>query len=145
MGNQPESKLSRQIMHAMRVRGAFVWKNHGGPTMMAGLPDITGCYLGMFVAVETKMPGGVVSNTQTLRHEQITASGGHVIVATSVTDVTAWMDRIARGSSGGVPVHHTTPKTSVRPSGGRVAPGSDHTPAMADGRSADDIPFDAGY
>jgi hypothetical protein len=119
MGSQPESKLSRAIMAAMRSRGAFVWKNHGGPTMMTGLPDITGVYQGLFVAVETKMPEGKEPTpAQRLRHAQIWDAGGSIIVARSVADVTAWMDRIDDGSATGARVPRTTAKTSQRPSQG---------------------------
>lgn len=79
-------------MAALRARGAFVWKNHGGPTMMAGLPDITGSYRGMFLAWETKMPGGVVSEIQHLRHEQIRQAGGLVCVPHSVPEALALLD-----------------------------------------------------
>lgn len=54
--SQRESRLSRQIMEALRAEGAFCWKNHGSEYSMAGLPDITGCYKGMFFAFETKLP-----------------------------------------------------------------------------------------
>lgn len=94
--SQPESKLSRAIMAALRARGAFVWKNHGGPTMMAGLPDITGTYKGVFIAIETKMPEGAgPSEVQRLRHEQITQAGGYVTVARSVREAVEWADRVA--------------------------------------------------
>lgn len=93
--SQPESKLSRDIMRALRTRGAFVWKNHGGPTMMSGLPDIAGVYRGYFLAIETKMPdGGDPSAIQRLRHNQIREAGGIVKVARSVTDALTVLARI---------------------------------------------------
>lgn len=92
---QGESRLSRQIMSRMRARGAFVWKNHGGPTMMAGLPDIAGVYKGRFISVETKMPEGKEPTPiQLLRHSQIRAAGGIVKVARSVSDALALLDAI---------------------------------------------------
>jgi hypothetical protein len=93
MTTQPESRLSRQIMDALRSRGAFVWKNHGGPTMMAGLPDIAGSYLGRFIAIETKMPGGgQPTPVQRLRAEQIRAAGGAVLSpCRSVAEAVAWL------------------------------------------------------
>lgn len=54
--SQRESKLSRDIMKALREHGAYCWKNHGSEFSVAGLPDITGCYNGMFFAFETKVP-----------------------------------------------------------------------------------------
>ena len=62
---------------------------------MAGLPDIAGCYRGLFIAVETKTPtGGEPSTIQVHRITQICEAGGRVTVARSVADVTAWLDRI---------------------------------------------------
>lgn len=98
---QPESRLSRAIQSLIRARGGFCWKNHGGATMMNGLPDIAGVYRGLMIAVETKMPeGGNPTPIQLHRHRQIRDAGGHVLVARSVADVAAWLDRLAS---------HTTP------------------------------------
>lgn len=92
---QPESRLSRAIMSLIRARGGFVWKNHGGSTMMAGLPDITGVYRGLMIGIETKMPeGSDPTPIQVHRHEQIKAAGGYVVVARSVRDVATWLDRL---------------------------------------------------
>lgn len=55
MGQQ-EARISREIMKALRAEGAFCFKVHGSEYMMAGLPDIIGCYQGLFFAFETKRP-----------------------------------------------------------------------------------------
>lgn len=73
-------------MAELRSRGAFVWKNHGGPTMMAGLPDIAGVWHGKFIAIETKMPGNEPSPIQQRRIAEIRAAGGRAIVAHSVAE-----------------------------------------------------------
>lgn len=93
--SQGESRLSRTIMAALRARGAFVQKNHGGPTMMAGLPDIVGVIDGLYIAIETKMPeGSDPTPIQFLRHEQIRAAGGHVLVARTVREAVEWVDAV---------------------------------------------------
>jgi hypothetical protein len=82
-------------MDALREQGAFCWKNHGGPTMMAGLPDIAGVYQGLFFAIETKMPEGKEpSAIQRLRHRQIREAGGIVKVARSVAEALEVLARI---------------------------------------------------
>lgn len=98
MGSQPESKLSREIMKALRARGVWCFKVHGGPFTMAGVPDIIACVpihpegphsdlIGIFVGFETKTPtGGDPSPVQRLRHEQIRAACGQVFVPRSVQD-----------------------------------------------------------
>lgn len=77
--------------------------------MMAGLPDIVGVWHGQFIGIETKMPDGHnPTPIQLLRHQQIRASGGLVLVARTVREVVDWVD--------GISVPQPTPKTSVRAS-----------------------------
>lgn len=90
--SQPESRLSRQIMAALRGRGAFVFKVHGSEFMMAGLPDVIGCYRGRFIAVETKMPGGRLSKVQVHVITKLRAAGARVVVAHSVAEAMQVLD-----------------------------------------------------
>jgi hypothetical protein len=100
--SQPESKLSRDIMAELRARGIFCFKIHGGPMMMAGLPDIIACVpadpypgsnngyegpVGLFVGFETKTPtGGDPSAIQQRVHGNIRNASGVVYVVRSVQD-----------------------------------------------------------
>ena len=94
---QPESKLSRAIMAALRNRGIWCFKVHGGPMTMAGVPDIIACVpvrspvaVGIFVGFETKTPtGGNPSPIQHHQHDKIRAACGHVFVPRSVEDAIA--------------------------------------------------------
>lgn len=82
---QKESKLSRKIMNELTKRGAFCFKVHGGPWMMAGLPDIIACVDGRFIGLETKLPsGGDPSMIQAFVHTKIADAGGQVFVVRSV-------------------------------------------------------------
>jgi hypothetical protein len=98
---QAESKLSRAIMTALRNRGIFCFKVHGGPTMMVGLPDIIACVpitawedgeppgpaIGIFIGFETKTPtGGDPEPVQRRVHDKIRAACGQVFVPRSVQD-----------------------------------------------------------
>ena len=85
MTTQVESRLSRNIMRDLRATGVFCFKVHGGPTMMAGLPDIIACVDGYFVGFETKMPDerDNVSVRQTYVHTQIREAQGVAIVVCS--------------------------------------------------------------
>jgi hypothetical protein len=92
---QGESSLSRRIASEARNRGAFIFKIHGGPTMMAGLPDLILCYRGLFVSLETKMPEGRgASPAQRLRMRQIRRAGGISYVVRSVKAAMYILDRI---------------------------------------------------
>lgn len=75
---QPEAKLSRRIMDALRAEGYFCFKVHGSEYMMAGLPDIIVCAEGYFIGLETKMPDkrGNTSPRQRIVHTQIEHAGG---------------------------------------------------------------------
>jgi hypothetical protein len=95
---QPESKLSRDIMAALRNRGIWCFKVHGGPMTMAGVPDIIACVpvqadqppmppIGIFVGFETKTPtGGDPSSVQQHQHDKIRTACGQVFVPRSVSD-----------------------------------------------------------
>lgn len=104
MSTQPESRLSRAIMAALRARGIWCMKIHGGPTMMAGAPDILACvpipqmeyggpmgeHLGIFVGFETKTPtGGNPTPVQKHQHNKIRSACGYVFVPRSVEDAVA--------------------------------------------------------
>lgn len=109
MSTQPESRLSRAIMAALRARGIWCMKIHGGPTMMAGAPDIVACVpvttfeghdnfsttviettRGIFVGFETKTPtGGNPTPVQKHQHNKIRSACGYVFVPRSVEDAVA--------------------------------------------------------
>lgn len=99
MGSQPESRLSRQIMTALRLEGYFCFKVHGSETMMAGLPDIVVCARGHFIGLETKMPQkrSNTSARQDFVHQQIRDSGGKVEVVCSVSEALEAVARLAGG------------------------------------------------
>jgi hypothetical protein len=85
---QRESRLSRQIMDALRLEGYFCFKVHGSEYMMAGLPDIMVCAEGHFIGLETKLPEsrGNVSPVQRLVHTKIENAGGAAQVVCSVQE-----------------------------------------------------------
>lgn len=92
--SQPEARLGAQIRKALTERGAFVFKVHGGPMMMAGLPDLIVCYRGRYIGVEVKMPGNKPSAVQLRVHEQMRRAGATVVVAYSVEDALASLHQI---------------------------------------------------
>lgn len=112
---QPESKLSRSIMDAIRARSAFCFKVHGGPLMMVGLPDIVACYKGRFLALETKMPGGALHGRQAYVLTRIARAGGVVGIPRSVADALKLLDVVDAG--GDVDV---TPWDELKRAGGRL-------------------------
>jgi hypothetical protein len=91
---QPESKLSRRIMQMVRARGGWCFKVHASEYTTAGVPDIIICYKGYFIAFETKMPDGRLSEIQEYRIKRIERAEGIVYVPRSVADATAALDDI---------------------------------------------------
>jgi hypothetical protein len=55
---QPEARLTRKIRVALQTQypDIFVFKVWGSEYQMAGLPDLIGCYRGIFFGLEVKMP-----------------------------------------------------------------------------------------
>ena len=91
---QPESKLSRKIMDAVRKRGWFCFKVHGSEYMMAGLPDIIVCADGLFIGLETKMPSDRdnVSPRQSYVHSLIRNAEGIAQVVCSPAEALRIID-----------------------------------------------------
>lgn len=85
---QKESRLSRQIMTALRVEGWFCFKIHGTELVMAGLPDVIVCAEGIFIGLETKNPDkrDNTSSRQDYVHDQIREAGGAAYVVTSAAE-----------------------------------------------------------
>lgn len=88
MSTQPESRLQRRIQdHLKRTYGPriFVFKVWGSEHMMAGLPDLIGCYKGHFFGLEVKVPSARtnVSRRQQYVHDLIRRAGGLARVITS--------------------------------------------------------------
>jgi Holliday junction resolvase len=83
---QPEARLQRKIQDELKRLGAFVFKTHGSEHQMTGLPDIIGCYRGMFIGIEVKMPDNKPSRIQLLRLREIERAGGVTCVAYGIPD-----------------------------------------------------------
>jgi Holliday junction resolvase len=98
--SQRESKLSRDLMNALRAEGAFCNKNHGSEYSMAGLPDISVCYLGLYLGFETKLPEKR-SNTSVVQErvmQKIRDAGGHAQVVCTPKEAVEAMMNHARDS-----------------------------------------------
>jgi hypothetical protein len=68
------------IAKALRARGAWVAKIHGGMYGTSGIPDLLCCFHGAFVALEVKRPGNKPTPSQAAQLEGITRAGGRALV-----------------------------------------------------------------
>jgi|SRR6478735_2199715 len=95
---QPESRLSRRIQQALRLEGWFCYKNHGNEFTLAGLPDITVCAEGYFIALETKMPEKRTNTSvrQDFVMGQIIEAGGYAQVVCSPEEAVEVVHNVLR-------------------------------------------------
>lgn len=99
--SQPESKLSRKIMDAIRLEGHFVFKVHGSEYMMAGLPDLIVCAKGKFIGLEVKMPNKRknTSARQDYVHELIDNAEGTAAVVCSAPEALDVINGVINGGA----------------------------------------------
>lgn len=91
-----EAELVRKQMRAMyrlaEKRGKrsdlLLLKVHGGPNQPKGIPDILGCYKGLYFAIEAKRPGHEknLSPYQAAMLKKIEDAGGISAMCTTVPE-----------------------------------------------------------
>ena len=94
---QKESGLSKRIAVALRAEGAFVFKVWGSEYMMAGLPDLIGCYKGKFFGFEVKLPEKR-KNVSLIQHrvmQKIREAGGYAQVICTVMEAVELLEQVA--------------------------------------------------
>jgi|SRR6185503_442712 len=90
-----ESRVVKKILEYLRARGAFATKTYGNPVVTRGLPDILGCYRGIFLGLEVKADAsGKPTELQSYRLKEITQAGGVARVISTVDEAKAILDRI---------------------------------------------------
>jgi hypothetical protein len=91
--------LAKIARYLQTIPEVWFYKTHGGPFGKAGIPDIIGCYWGIFFAIEVKRPGGKATPLQLATHAAIRNTNGHVIVAEDVETVREFLHRIIEEAS----------------------------------------------
>ena len=81
-----ESTIVTSILKALRERGAFAEKMHGGVYQRRGLPDIFGCLRGKAFGIEVKRPGQKTTPLQIEVLRGMGEAGAIVGIAYSVKD-----------------------------------------------------------
>lgn len=96
-----ESSLSKNIAAAIRKRGGWARKTHGGP-VMAGWPDVVGVYRGYALWWEVKLPDKEKNLTvlQAAVLEEAGKAGAIARVITSVAQGNKILDAIDRKKDG---------------------------------------------
>lgn len=87
-----ERTITTKIMEYLRARGAFVWKQHGGPMQMRGLPDVMAVLGGRLYAFEVKTEHGRTTKIQEKRIEDLRKAGATAAVVRSLSEVAEHID-----------------------------------------------------
>lgn len=103
-----EAQIQHSILHYLgTVRGGYFWRNNVGAVQTqykgksgflrfgkVGSSDIIGVLRGRLIAIEVKTQKGKVSDAQRDFLTNIERCGGYAIIARSLDDVIALVDRI---------------------------------------------------
>ena len=89
---KPETAIVHRIMNRLEAEGGFWVKIHGSPFQLSGIPDILGCWKGLFIAIEVKCVGNAPTRIQQNVIELIAKAGGRVGVAYNVAEALAIRD-----------------------------------------------------
>lgn len=83
-----EKRLRSNIVKALRNYSGFWFVTHGGQFQQGGLPDILGCYQGVFYGLEVKKPGKehTLTERQAYALKQIRRAKGKATVVVSVQE-----------------------------------------------------------
>lgn len=75
-----ESRYQTKVLKHLRDRGVYCENIFANGYMAAGIPDIVGCYRGVFVAFELKVGKNRPSKLQKAKVNLINSIGGYAIV-----------------------------------------------------------------
>ena len=97
---QREARLSRDIRKSLDTAfgpDIFLFKVWGNEHQMAGLPDLLGCYKGIYFGIETKLPESRdnVSPRQALVHRMIRDAGGKVAICTTRQEAMRFIESLS--------------------------------------------------
>lgn len=80
----PEGKVKAKVQRALKGAYSFMPVQRG---MGAAALDFYVCFNGLFIAVETKVPGADLTGRQKFTARQIAAAGGKVFVIRDAADI----------------------------------------------------------
>lgn len=82
-----EARLRTNIVKRLSGYSGWWTVTHADQWATGGLPDIIGCYAGVFFGLEVKLPGKehTLTERQAHRLEQIRRAGGKAAMVTSVS------------------------------------------------------------
>lgn len=105
MSRTPEAAVKKSVVTQLKALGAYYFYPVTGGYGRSGVPDIVGCYRGLFFGIECKAGGNKPTDLQSLNLKQIQDQGGLALVVNE-TNANEVSERIkeeawALGESGG--------------------------------------------
>jgi hypothetical protein len=96
MAATPESKVKARVKKILDTYNAYYFMPIGGPYSRPGIPDIVGCYNGVYFAIECKAGKGKTTALQDRELSLISKAGGIAIVVNenNLDDVVAMLERM---------------------------------------------------
>jgi len=80
VADTPEKKVKRNVVSLLKGMGAYHFFPTTGGYGASGVPDIVGCYQGVFFGIECKAGKNTPTPLQTKNLAAITAAGGVALV-----------------------------------------------------------------
>jgi len=86
----PEAKVKKKVVNVLKNFGAYYFYPVTGGFGRSGVPDIVGCYLGQFIAIECKAGNNKPTPLQEAQMAQIRTAKGRTLVVNedNIYDVT---------------------------------------------------------
>ena len=96
MAMTPEVRVKTVIKKYLTSIGAYFFSPIGGAFSAHGVPDLVGCWRGLFFGIEVKAPGKLKNTTENQRAhlDAIRAADGISIVADDVKTVIDLFERL---------------------------------------------------
>lgn len=95
MAMTPEAKVKKVVVQQLKDMGAYFFYPVTGGYGFSGVPDIVGCYNGLFFGIECKAGSNKPTPLQQKNLKQIAESGGVALVVNedNMKDVRATLTR----------------------------------------------------
>jgi hypothetical protein len=96
MAATKESLVKNKVKKILDTYNAYYFMPIGGPYSRPGIPDIVGCYNGVYFAIECKAGKGKTTALQDRELSLISKAGGIAIVVNenNLDDVVAMLERM---------------------------------------------------
>lgn len=99
MALTPEAKVKKKVVAVLKDLGAYYFYPVTGGYGTSGVPDIVGCYQGMFFGIECKAGKNKATPLQQLALDNISKQGGLALIVNedNISEVAECLNQIPFG------------------------------------------------